>query len=153
MKDKLPSYHDLDEMRVTWIKRAVADGDIDAAHQVASHFGSPFEVKNYLGQFFRMRHQHLVVESYEWSGDYSPQMERAFTKTCLVILDHDKLFVRLNLHEPHMTPAEDNVVVPGRWQDVVRKLAVKMRRDEAEKEAERDLEQRTELAKRLHLLD
>jgi hypothetical protein len=92
----------------------------------------------------------IEIVAYRWRGNYSPALGRAFDKKYLNVTDGDLLFVRLNLQEPTMQPQEIDVVVPGRWQGIVKKLSDKLRKEKAEKEEERDLERRTELAKLLH---
>ena len=152
MKNNLPPYQELEDTRHRWIEQSLLDSSLSNAFEVAEYYGEPVEVRNWNGDFFKLEKEGIEITAYRLTGHYSPALDRAFEKSHLAIWDRGLLFVRLNLEEPGMQPKEMDVVVPGRWQDIVRDLIEKLRKEKAEKEKARDLVKRTELAKLLHLI-
>lgn len=152
MNKKIPTYQELEDTRHQWIEQSLLDGSLSNAFEVSEYYGEPVEVRNWTGKFFRMKTKGIEITTHCLTGYYSPSLGRAFEKKHLSIWDKDLLFVRISLEEPTMQPREMDVVVPGRWQDIVRDLIRKLRKEKAEKEEGRDLVRRTELAKLLHLV-
>jgi hypothetical protein len=152
MKNNLPAYQELEDTRRQWIEQSLLDSSLSNACEVAEYYGEPIEVRYWNGVFFKLEKEGVEITTYRLTGHYSPALERAFEKTHIAIWDKGLLFVRLNLEEPTMQPQEMDVVVPGRWQGIVRDLIGKLRKEKAEKEERRDLAKRTELAKLLHII-
>jgi len=154
MIDKLPTLDELEQMRLSWIRKFIDSGEFEDALDVGKHFGKPFAIRNWCGQFYQYGENRLRIESHRWYGDFAPRLERPFNKSFLKVGVDGKDFVSLSISEPDLNAIRDfDFVVPGGWMDTLQQLVEKMKKEKSEHDENDDLEQRTELAKMLHLID
>jgi hypothetical protein len=153
MNNQLPTLAELEQMRLKWIKEFINNDGFEDALDVGKHFGDPFEIKFWQGDFYEYKESGFRLITHRWFGNWSPPLGRAFDKRYARVYVGDRLFVNLSIAEPNNEIRDDDIVVPGEWMDILQRLVEKMKDDKSEKDENDDLERRTELAKLLHLMD